>query len=135
MAYKHFEHLADIGIQGTGSTLSTAFEEAAKAMFEIMVDISKVKLKNQVSFSVSAENTEELFVEFLNELLSLSSLKRIMFSKFKVRIEKSKLHATAYGEKISKKTELKTEVKAATYSQLSVIKKANKFIARTIVDV
>ncbi len=135
MAYEYFEHIADIGIQGTGNTLEKAFEEAAKAMFEIMIDLSKVNPKNKISFSISADNNEEMFVEFLNELLSLSSLKNLMFSKFKVKIEKNKLNATAFGEKISEKMKLKTEVKAATYSQLKVKKQGNEFVAKTIVDV
>ena len=41
--HKFFEHKADIGIIGYGTSLEEAFAEGAKAMFEVMVDIKKVK--------------------------------------------------------------------------------------------
>ena len=38
----HFEHEADMGVRGTGSTLSRAFEQAALAMTAIITDPSTV---------------------------------------------------------------------------------------------
>ncbi len=136
MPFDYFEHIADVGIIGIGRTLEEAFEEGAKAMFNVMVDIKKVAPKKAVKVSCSASNEEELFVEWLNALLAQASLHEMVFSKFSVKIKDNKLTGNAMGEKLDvKKHEVKTEVKAATYGSLSVKKEGNDFIAKCVVDV
>ena len=137
MTFENFEHKADIGVRGMGKTIEEAFQEAAKAMFSIECNLEKVKKVKKVKISCSAENVEELFVEWLNALLAQSSVHEMMFSEFRVEIENNKLKGEALGEKLNKNQELKTEIKAATYSQLKVFedRKNKRFIAQCIVDV
>ncbi len=133
--YEFFEHKADIGIRGIGSSLEEAFAEAAKAMFSVMVDIDKVKPIKTVDISCKAENDEELLVEFLNKLLSEANINDMVFSGFIVRIKDHGLEATAKGESLDpERHNVKTEVKAATYSQLK-IESNEKFLVQCIVDV
>ena len=143
MSYETFEHEADVGIRGKGASIEKAFEEAAKAMFDVEVDVKKVKAKETVKVKCQAENIEELFIEWLNALLSQASLHNMVFSDFKAAIERKhdklfKLEGVAKGEKFNaKKHNIKDEVKGATYSQLKVYqdKKTKKWIAQCIVDV
>ncbi len=134
MSYKTFDHKADIGIIGIGNTKEQAFEEAAKAMFDVMTDIKKVKPAREFQLTVTAQREDELFVEFLNALITQSSLKDMFFSQFKVRIDGKKLDCLYSGEPISEKHEFRTEVKAATYSQVKVEKKGEKFYAQCVLD-
>ncbi|HLD48982.1 MAG TPA: archease [archaeon] len=134
--YKFFEHKADIGIIGIGATLEEAFAEGAKAMFEVMLNIKKVKKAKKIKISCEAQNNEELFVEFLNKLLYEKDVKQMAFCDFDVKIKGKKLTATAHGEKFDAvRHEVKVEVKAATYSQLKIEKKGNKYYAQCVVDV
>ena len=139
--YETFEHEADIGIRGKGKTLEKAFEEIAKAMFSVEVNVNKIKSKKIVQVKCHAENNEELLIEWLNSLLSQASLKAMVFSKFKVKIKEDKknkkfgLKGEAFGEKLSKKHEPRNEIKGATYSQLKIYKSKNSWIAQCIVDV
>jgi len=138
--FENFEHKADIGVRGQGKTVEEAFQEAGKAMFSIEINLKKVKAVKRVKIECDAQNLEELFVEWLNALLSQSSIKEMMFSDFKVKItekeNKFNLEGEAIGEKFSEKQEPKLEIKAATYSQLKVFKdKNNQWIAQCIVDV
>jgi SHS2 domain-containing protein len=136
MPFGYFEHIADVGIIGRGKTLEQAFEEGAKAMFNVMVEIKKVAPKKAVKVSCSASNQEELFVEWLNALLAQATIRGMVFSKFSVKIMDTKLSGTAHGEKLDvKRHEVKTEVKAATYGSLSVGKEGDEFVARCVVDV
>lgn len=133
--YELFEHQADVGIRGIGSSLEEAFAEGARAMFSVMVDIDKVKPVKSIEIRCNAENDEELFVEFLNKLLAEATINDMVFSKFIVQIRNHGLRGTAKGEKLdTEKHEVKTEVKAATYSQLK-IERNEKFVAQCIVDV
>lgn len=140
MSFRYKEHQADIGIVGEGSSLEESFEEAAKAMFNIMVDIAGVKQKDKIEFSVKASTLEQLLVTFLNELLTQKDIKRMFFSQFFVNIHRHQnefsLRAKAFGEKIDLQRHItKTEVKAATYSGLKVYDLAGKSYAECLVDV
>ncbi|PIU75734.1 hypothetical protein COS75_02655 [Candidatus Pacearchaeota archaeon CG06_land_8_20_14_3_00_35_12] len=144
MAFENFEHKADIGVRGIGSTVEKSFEEGAKAMFDVEVDLKRVRAAKKIKIKCSALNNEELFVEFLNALLAQASIHQMIFSKFKVeKISKGKqleLNGSAWGETLDvKKHKPHDEVKAATYSQLKVEKKKIKaremWVSQCIVDV
>ena len=137
MPYEYFEHEADVGIMGTGKSLEEAFEEGAKAMFNVMVDIDKIEPKEIVRIECKAANNEELFVEWLNKLLAEAGMNNMVFSKFKIEsIKNDKLTGYAIGEALDQeKHNIKTEVKAATYSQLSIKKENDNYIVKCIVDV
>ena len=135
MPYEFFEHEADVGIRGIGSSMEQAFESAAEALFEVMADVKKIVPLKTVELECEASNLEELFVEWLNRLLSEATINDMLFSRFMVKIEGNKLIGNAKGEPIAEKHALKTEVKAATYSQLKVLKKGDRFIAQCVVDV
>jgi len=133
--YETFEHKADMGVRGFGKSIEEAFQEGAKAMFSVECNVKKVKPLEKAKIKASAQNFEELFVEWLNQLLAESSIRNMLFSKFDVKIKDNKLIGYAFGEKINKKHELKVEVKAATYSQLKVFQNKKKWICQCIVDV
>ncbi len=123
MGYKYLEHQADVGIQSFAESVNKAFEEGAKAMFNVMINLDEVDQKQEVKIKCEADSLAALFVEWLNELLAQADINSMFFSEFKVSIkqdEKFVLKGIAIGEEINlKKHETKTEVKAATYSGLS----------------
>lgn len=139
--FELLEHKADMGIKGFGESIERAFEECAKGMFSIMVELTDVKAKENVRLTVSAKGLEELLVAWLNELLSLADQKEMVFSEFTVKqifVKDGKyfLEGSAKGEKLDKKKhEMKTEVKAATYSGLRIGKEREKFFVQCVVDV
>jgi len=141
MDFEQFEHEADVGIRGYGKTLEEAFENGAKAMFSVMINLGKVELKKKIKIECDASNLEELFVEWLNALLAQASIENMAFSDFKVEKIKNinsicKLIGVARGEELNtEKHQARIEVKAATYSQLKVEKEKGRYMAQTIVDV
>lgn len=142
MPYEFFDHQADIGIVGVGKSYEQAFQEGAKAMFEVMCDLKTVKSVKSICVDATAKDLAELFIEWLNELLAQKDIEDMLFSDFKVKTTKTKgkdkykLTGTAKGETLDqKKHHLKVEVKAATYSQLKVWKDKNLYKAQCVVDV
>lgn len=138
--YEYFEHQADVGIIGCGATLEEAFIEGAKAMFQVMADIKNIEAKREIKIEAEANDEETLFVEWLNALLSHKDIDDMLFSEFKLKIKKEqntfKLKGTAKGETTDyDKHHLKTEVKAATYSQLKVEILNKQYKVQCVVDV
>jgi SHS2 domain-containing protein len=138
--FELFETTADVGVRGYGSTLEEAFVNAAKAMFSVMTDLLKVKPAEEVAVEVEAEDLEALLVAWLNELLAISSIRRMLFSDFKVAVERLngllKLRAAAYGERVDpSRHDLRTEVKAATYALVKVGRVDDKYVAQLLLDI
>lgn len=125
MKWEHFEHTADIGIRGYGKTLEEAFENVAIALFEVMVDTSKVEKKTIKEVEAEGEDLQSLLYNFLEQLLIIHDIEGLVFRDFEVKIEKTnrgyKLKAKAYGEELDlEKHEPKEEVKAITYHEMEI---------------
>jgi SHS2 domain-containing protein len=135
--YELFEHTADIGVKLKGKDLSELFRNAASAMFDIIAEKKQASPKKPTKIRIEqkANNLEELFVNWLNELLSLSATKELIFSEFQInKINKNAMRAQATGEDI-KNYEFNTEIKAATYHQLKLEESETGWRAEVIFDV
>ena len=134
--YETFEHEADIGVRGFGSTMEEAFENVAVALYSVMVNITRISPAETRTVSVNAPDHELLLVEWLNALLSISDVERMVFRKFEVKMNGVELSGTAWGEKLDQdRHEPKVEVKGATYHMLSVTKQNERYVAQCVVDV
>ena len=135
--WEHFEHQADIGIRGLGNTKEQAFEQAAVALTAVITDPNNVSPEEKIQIHCRAPDDELLLAEWLNCLLYEMAVRKMLFCRFEVKIEKGRLTATASGQKIDiKRHRPAVEVKAATYTSLSV--KAGKngnWVAQCVVDV
>ena len=135
--YELIEHTADIGIRVKAKDLKELFRQAGLAMFDIIAEVKNPESRPQQKIKIvqKADNLEELFVNWLNELLSLSATKELIFSDFKItKLDKNLLEALALG-KSSKDYKVNVEIKAATYHQLKIEKKQSGWQAEVIFDV
>lgn len=141
MTYKYLEHEADVGIMSIGSTLEEAFQDGAKAMFNVMFDTTLIEEKDEIPIYAEADDIAALFVEVLNEMLFKQDTDAIAFSRFLVKEIKKEgdtyhLNGIAYGEPLNlQKHDVKTEVKAATYSGLKFEKKGENYVLQCVLDV
>ncbi|UCE14223.1 MAG: archease [Candidatus Heimdallarchaeota archaeon] len=136
MPFEYFEHQADVGIRGIGKTLAEAFEQAALAMFDIMVETKEVSTEELQIVEVEGNDLNDLLIAWLSELLFLKDVEGKMFSRFEITsIDKKNLVAKVYGEFIKPSHKLKLEVKAATWTQLVIEKNNDLWIAQCLVDV
>lgn len=135
--FETFEHGADIGIRGKGKTLSEAFENAAKSMFSLLVlDLDTIRPQKSAIISCESFDLEGLLVNWLNSLLAESDIKRLVFSHFTVKIQDFRLTGIAKGEPFNfSKHQRGVEVKGATFTELSVKRVEDLWIAQCVVDV
>lgn len=129
--YELVDHTADVGIKAYGKTLSEAFENAAKGMFDIITDKSEIENIGQYDIELETDNLEQLLVDWLSELLFLNTANNIVFGFFKVELDekKNKLSAKVFGEKFDlSKHKVGSEIKAVTYHILEVNKKKPYYV-------
>lgn len=135
--YELIDHTADVAIKAYGKSISEAFQNAAKGMFDIITDNSEVESTGQYDIELEAPDLEQLLVDWLSELLFLHSAKNQVFGFFKVDLDEknNKLSAKVFGEKFDlSKHKIGAEIKAVTYHMLEV-KKKKPFHVQVLFDI
>jgi len=135
--WEHFEHVADIGVRGYGLSKSAAFENAARALTAALTDLEKVHPAEEVNIECRAADDDLLLYEWLNALIYQMAMRKMLFSRFAVRIEEGVLRATAWGEPIDiHRHAPAAEAKGATLTALRVARDDNgRWSAQCVVDV
>jgi tRNA nucleotidyltransferase (CCA-adding enzyme) len=134
--WEHFPHGADIGVRGFGSTMAEAFEQAALALTAVVTDVETVEGREAISIECEAPDTELLFADWLNSLISEMSTRRMLFRRFNVQLDGARLQAQAWGERVdSGRHHPAVEIKGATYTTLRVARERDQWVAQTVVDV
>ena len=134
--WEHFPHEADMGVRGIGPSLSAAFEQGALAMTALVTDPAGVEARERVTIECSAPDEELLFAEWLNSVVYEMATRHMVFGKFAVAIEGTRLQAEVWGERIdAHRHHPAVEVKGATYTTLRVANEESQWVAQTVVDV
>ncbi len=131
-----FEHQADVGVRGFGSTREEAFEQAATALTAVVTDPARVETRDFVTVACEASDNEILFAEWLNAVIYQMAVRGMLFSRFSVRIEGNHLVGRMWGEPVDvARHEPVVEIKGATYTALRVVQDEGDWMAQTVVDV
>jgi tRNA nucleotidyltransferase (CCA-adding enzyme) len=134
--WEHFEHGADVGVRGCGATKAEAFEQAALALTAAVADPAVVRPLERVELACEAPDDELLLAEWLNALVYEMATRRMLFSRFAVTLEGTRLEAQAWGEPVdAARHQPAVEVKGATYTDLRVAPQDGGWVAQTVVDV
>jgi tRNA nucleotidyltransferase (CCA-adding enzyme) len=134
--WEHFSHEADMGIRGFGSTFARAFEQGALAMTAVVTDPAAVEALEVVTIECEATDRELLFAEWLNSLIFEMSVRKMLFGRFSVQLEGTRLRAQAWGERVEPaRHHPAVEVKGATYTALRVACEGDRWVAQTVIDV
>jgi SHS2 domain-containing protein len=142
--YIFFDHTADIGVEISGRTKKELFVNATRALFDVLIENNDKKSKTakrvqtlQKTLTVGGTDVEDLLINYLRELLYLFNGEYFVTDNCEIKeCYNKKLKARLTGELFNKmKHSIKTEVKAITYSGLSVEKQKSGWIAKVIFDV
>ena len=135
--YELFDHTADLGLRIRGDSLKELFEEAARALFSVIVmNLQAVRTVRQLTFEIPGTRRDELLFDWLGELLWTFNAEHVLLCEFEVDVREAGLTATARGEPLDPaRHELDAEVKAITYHGLKVETNADGWLAEVIVDI
>jgi SHS2 domain-containing protein len=130
------DHTGDTGIEVEDDTPEGLFAGAARAMFDIIADVSTVVPRVEERLEVAAPALDLLLRAFLAELLFRFTTTGMIYARFDVELAGDTLRARVAGEPLDPgRHGLKTELKAVTYHQLEVARVDGRWRARVIFDV
>ena len=135
--YEYVEHTADMGLLVRGKSLPDLLENAAQGLFETIAVVDTVDETDSVEIHLTAESVEDLFVEWLSELIFQHETKEIFFKRVDIKdCSETEVSATVYGEPVNfDKHEVYTEIKSVTYHQLQVVQRSDSsWFAQVIFD-
>lgn len=137
LKHKIIDHTADICVRVFGNSLEEIFVGSSKAMMEIITDVEKVNPSKEILIKAQGENYEELLVKWLQEILYVHEVKKMVFKDFEIKIENgTKAVGKAYGEKIDvDRHEFYSNIKAVTYHNLKIISSKDKYRVDIVFDI
>jgi SHS2 domain-containing protein len=140
--YKFLDHPADVQVESWGNSLEEAFSQTAYSlMATITPNLAKISPSVEKTLNIKAEDKEALLFDFLSEFLYIFDVEKLVFSEIKVknikkRNDQYELQAVIRGEKFDKnKHEIGIEVKAITYSYMTIEEDKEKVKINIVFDI
>ena len=134
--FEVLDHTADVGIIVYGEDLHSLFENAGEALFHLITDLKKVRLRTERKIEIGGKGLERLMVEWLTELLYLLDVENLLCKRFLVEsVGGGGLKAKVKGEVFKEGVHvIKTGVKAVTYHHIEVRQEEKRWKAQIILD-
>ncbi len=135
-SFRILEHTADIGFEAYGETEEEVLANAALALVSIITDPETIKIEDEKTIEVSADDREHMLVRYLNEVLYVIDGESFLPAKAVITRENDyTLRAVLHGETRSDIHDVRTDVKAITYHQLTFEKTGTGYVIRVFVDI
>jgi len=137
--FEFLEHTADAKFRAYGKTLEEAFANAVRAIYAVMTDISKVKPRKMHTLEVEARKKESLLFDLIAKLVYLIDTEGFLLSgveslKISRSAEGYSLKATLTGD-AAEGYEIKTQVKAPTYSDMFIKEEKGQVTIQMVLDI
>ncbi|MEM1950769.1 MAG: archease [Candidatus Nitrosocaldus sp.] len=146
MGYRMLEHMTDALVEVEADTLEDAFALAAKALVDVMVDVSRVEERIEVILEADGHDLESLLYNWLEQVMITLVSEHIAMSRFitKIKVDDAdadagnyryRITAKAYGEALDlEKHRYKVEIKGVTYHMMSVENVDGRYRLRFLLD-
>lgn len=138
--YLEDEAIADIAFKATGVSLSELFNEASKAVFSLLTDISALENDIQVPIKIETETIEKLLYQFLDEIIYLKDADLFFPKSVAVSVEQTSEGFKVEGEFVGttfdyQKYRMGNDIKAITYHDFYVKQVDDKWECYVLVDI
>ncbi len=134
--YEQIDISGDTGLRIRGKTIVELFENAGIGMYTLITDTSKIKKTAKKEITLSSDSSENLLVQWLNELIYQFDAHNFIGTAFFIELKDYQLNAHVSGGLFDQKTnESRLLLKAATYNSLSVKKTASGWEAMVVFDI
>jgi SHS2 domain-containing protein len=136
--FRFLDHPSETLVEVEGASPEEVFRDAALALFELMTDVSKLKVEEERDIELESSERHLLLIDWLNHLILLHETEKLFFCEFEIRISGGsiyRLQARAGAQKIKPDHEKRLQVKSATYGSLRWTESDRRHLVRFVLDV
>ena len=135
--YRITTRQSELAVKITGNSQADLFAKSAFALFDVMLDVDKIEIKERLPLEVEGADRDDLMVNWMRELLYLYQGGGYLLKEFAIREVKDTLvKAEVCGEKIDPdRHEIKQEIVGVAYNQSRMTKTGNQWTAQLIFEV
>jgi SHS2 domain-containing protein len=135
--YTEIDHTADLRIRVLGKNLEDLFENAAKALIDLMLASTAGEAAVATKISIDGRDLADLMVRWLGEILYLFEGEGVVATRFDIReLEPKRLRATVGSIPFDPgRHEILTAIKAVTYHGIEVAPQGDRWEAKVTFDV
>ncbi len=141
--FEPVDHTADAGLRGWGRDASELFAAMAAGLFDIIAGAASVRPRERREVVLRADSLAELLHDWLEALNTLHQVRGELYSRFHPRVQETggiedptALTALVEGEAMDPgRHELRVEVKAVTWHELSVRRTPDGYEAYVLFDI
>jgi len=129
-------HTADIAVVVRGHDLPSLLTNAAAALYHLVIGELVSADTEERNLSVDSVDEDGLLIDWLNELLYLLDVERIVFRSFIFdQLDDTHIAARAGGGKLPPNTRFQREIKAATHHLTRIHREDEGLIAQVVFDI
>ncbi|HMK55948.1 MAG TPA: archease [Dissulfurispiraceae bacterium] len=137
MDYEQIDISGDVGIKAWGSDCAEAWANAGIGMYSLVTDLNKIGESRSVDVVIKADSSEGLLVKYLNELIFHFDTYNFIGRRIDITaFSEDSLRALVYGAEFDPALhEQRLLLKAATYHNIRIEKKADRCEVEVIFDI
>jgi SHS2 domain-containing protein len=135
--YRLTTRQSELAVRVVGNSQAELFANSALALFDVMTDVEKIEIKEQLPLEVEGADRDDLLVNWMRELLYLYQGSGYMLKEFIIReVKDTILKAEVCGEKIDPdRHEIRKEIGAVAYHQSRMQKTGEQWTAQLIFEI
>ena len=135
--YRLTTRQSELAVKVTGGSQADLFANSAFALFDVMLDLDKIEIKERLPLEVEGADRDDLLVNWMRELLYLYQGSGYLLKEFVIReVKDTSVKAEVCGEKVDPdRHEIKQEIAAVAYHQSRMTKTGNQWTAQLIFEV
>jgi SHS2 domain-containing protein len=131
--------MTDAEIEAYGANIDEAFQNAGRAVEQLMVNLGSIDREESREIKVSGRDLESLLYDWIEALISIQDEDGLLFSSFVCKVTENSsgyiLLAEVEGEKFNpEKHEQKTAIKAPTFHDMKISQGVDKVTMRFLID-
>ncbi|MBI2532549.1 MAG: archease [Deltaproteobacteria bacterium] len=135
--YRVTTRQSELAVKVMGGSQADLFANSAFALFDVLLDVEKIEIKERLPLEVEGADRDDLLVNWMRELLYLYQGSGYLLKEFVIReVKDTSVKAEVCGEKIDPdRHEIKQEIAAVAYHQSRMTKTGNQWTAQLIFEV
>ncbi len=134
--YRTVNRPSELLVKVSGKTKAELFANSAFALFDLMTDVEKIKLEENLPLEVEGVDRDDLMVNWMRELLYLFQGSGYLLREFQIHeVKEDYVRGEVGGEKYDPdRHEIQRDIRSIAFQQSRIEKTGDQWIAQVIFE-